>query len=425
MQKDIPLKAVIVGLGYVGLPLAVAAAESGIKVTGLDLNSTVVTGLNSGISHIDDLSRADIAQLLDHGFRATSDSNCIDEADVVIICVPTPLDASGNPDLRAVLGAARDVAAHGHKGLTVVLESTTYPGTTQEVLQPILEESGLQVGTDIYLAFSPERIDPGNQTYNIRNTPKIVGGVTSDCTERAAAFYGQFVETVVRAKGPREAETAKLLENTYRHINIALVNEMAQFAHAMGIDIWDVIALAKTKPFGFQSFSPSAGVGGHCIPIDPNYLAFKVKAELERPFRFVELAEEINSSMPGYVARRAQDLLNDHSRAIRGAKICLLGVTYKANISDVRESPAIPLAKRLLGLGADLSYLDPFVPTWEVDGEPVPNAGSLGNALSATDLVLVVQPHEEFVSEPRLSAETPTIILDATGKLTGPSVERI
>lgn len=425
MQKDIRLKAVIVGLGYVGLPLAVAAAESETEVIGLDLNTSIVDGLNSGVSHIDDLSDADIAALLGNGFHATTDSACIDEADIVVICVPTPLDASGNPDLTAVLGATRAVAAHSHDGLTVVLESTTYPGTTQEVLQPILEATGRRVGTDIHLAFSPERIDPGNPTYNIRNTPKIVGGVTPECTERAAAFYTQFVETVVRAKGPREAETAKLLENTYRHINIALVNEMAQFAHAMDIDIWNVIELAKTKPFGFQSFSPSAGVGGHCIPIDPNYLAFKVKTELERPFRFVELAEEINSSMPGYVARRAQDLLNDHSQAIRGAKVCLLGVTYKANISDVRESPAIPLAQHLLSLGADLSYVDPFVAEWRVDGASVPNAQSVEAALASSDLIVVAQPHAAFISDPLFHEATDTLILDATGKLSGPSIKRI
>jgi nucleotide sugar dehydrogenase len=246
------LRAVIVGLGYVGLPLANAAAQSGIEVVGLDLNASIVDGLNSGKSHIDDLLPADIAALVKTGFRATSDPTVIADADIVIICVPTPLDEDGRPNLAAVIGASETIAANLTTGTTVVLESTTYPGTTEEVLKPLLEANGLVCGTDFYLAFSPERIDPGNKTYDITNTPKVVGGVTAESTTRAAAFYSQFVTEVVTASGPREAEMAKLLENTYRHVNIALVNEMAQFSHSMGIDIWEVVRLAKTKPFGFQ-----------------------------------------------------------------------------------------------------------------------------------------------------------------------------
>jgi nucleotide sugar dehydrogenase len=419
------LKAVIVGLGYVGLPLAVAAAESGISVVGLDRNETIVNGLNAGASHIDDLTQSDIAQLLENGFRATTNAECIAETDVVVICVPTPLDGSGQPDLKAVMGASRDIAQFAHDGLTVVLESTTYPGTTEEILKPLLEASGRTVGQDIFLAFSPERIDPGNPTYGIKNTPKIVGGATQACGDKAVAFYEQFIETVVRAKGTREAETAKLLENTYRHINIALVNEMAQFAHAMDIDIWNVVELAKTKPFGFQSFSPSAGVGGHCIPIDPNYLAYKVRAELERPFRFVELAEEINHSMPPYVARRVQDLLNTQSKAVNGSRVLLLGVTYKANISDKRESPAVPLGQRLLDMGAILSYFDPHVPTWSVNGVEVPPAVNLTSALSDSDVVVLVQPHKEFVEASEQISTSTTVILDTTGKFTGANIERL
>ena len=425
LPKDKGLKAVIVGLGYVGLPLAVAAAESGISVVGLDRNETIVNGLNAGKSHIDDLNNADIAQLLNNGFIATNNPQCISETDVVVICVPTPLDGSGQPDLKAVMGASRDIAEYAHDGLTVVLESTTYPGTTEEILKPLLEASGRVVGKDIFLAFSPERIDPGNPTYGIKNTPKIVGGATEACGDKAVAFYEQFIETVVRAKGTREAETAKLLENTYRHINIALVNEMAQFAHAMDIDIWNVVELAKTKPFGFQSFSPSAGVGGHCIPIDPNYLAYKVRAELERPFRFVELAEEINHSMPPYVARRVQDLLNTQSKAVKGSKVLLLGVTYKANISDKRESPAVPLGQRLLDMGANLSYFDPHVPLWSVNGVDIPRSPSISEALSDSDVVILVQPHKEFLDSANQISNSTTVVLDTTGKFTGANIERL
>lgn len=419
------MKAVIVGLGYVGLPLAVAAAEAGVTVVGLDRNSSVVAGLNSGQSHIDDLSSDDIAVLLSSGFSATSDPECIAETDVVVICVPTPLDESGQPDLGAVIGASRDIAAHAHNGLTVVLESTTYPGTTEEILLPLLESTGRQVGKDIYLAFSPERIDPGNAKYGIRNTPKIVGGVTEACGDNAVEFYEQFIDTVVRAKGPREAETAKLLENTYRHINIALVNEMAQFAHSMNIDIWNVIELAKTKPFGFQSFTPSAGVGGHCIPIDPNYLAYKVRAELERPFRFVELAEEINHSMPIYVSRRAQDSLNKVSKSVKGSKITLLGVTYKANISDKRESPAVPLAKRLIEMGAELSFVDSHVASWDIAGTSVSKIDDVNHALDSSDLVIAVQAHNEFLDATEKFSKCAALVLDTTGKLHGLTVERL
>ncbi len=419
------LKAVIVGLGYVGLPLAHAASSSGIAVVGLDLNQRIVDGLNAGSSHIDDMSTSDIADLLNSGFRATSDPSCIAEADIVVICVPTPLDDTGRPDLTAVIGAATSISEHLKPGLTVVLESTTYPGTTEEILKPLLESGGLTCGTDFFLAFSPERIDPGNDRYTIRNTPKVVGGITEQCTAHAVAFYSQFIEQVVEARGTREAETAKLLENTYRHVNIALVNEMAQFCFSMGIDIWDVIALAKTKPFGFQSFTPSAGVGGHCIPIDPNYLAYKVRAELDRPFRFVELAQEINQGMPPYVSRRLQDLLNVHSKPVRGSTVLLLGVTYKPNISDRRESPAVPLAKRLLDMGCVLRFHDPHIETWDVDGRPVEKISELSDAVSRADVVVIVQAHREYLDAASVitGSEIPT--LDTTGKFSGPNIERL
>jgi len=423
--KDMTLKAVVVGLGYVGLPLARAASVAGVEVVGLDLNLRVVDLLNAGRSHIDDLSSDDVSEMVANGFTATSDAACIAEADIVVICVPTPLDDSGSPDLAAVIGAAKAVEQHMQPGLTVVLESTTYPGTTEEILKPLLENGKRICGVDFFLAFSPERIDPGNEKFTIVNTPKVVGGVTPVSTQKAAAFYSKFIDQIVEAKGTREAETAKLLENTYRHVNIALVNEMAQFCFAMGIDIWEVIRLAKTKPFGFQSFTPSAGVGGHCIPIDPNYLAYKVRADLDRPFRFVELAEEINNGMPPYVSRRLQDLLNDHSKPVRGSTVLLLGVTYKANISDRRESPAMPLAKRLLDMGCTLKFHDPYVESWEVDGRVVEKTDDLEAALLTADAAIIVQAHQEYVSSAERIGASTSPILDATGKFSGANVERL
>ena len=419
------MRAVIVGLGYVGLPLANAASLAGVDVVGLDLNTRTVDGLNAGRSHIDDLSDEAIAALLKSGFTATSDPAVIGTADLVVICVPTPLDDDGRPDLAAVIGASKTIATHLRAGATVVLESTTYPGTTEEILQPLLEAGGMVCGTDFFLAFSPERIDPGNETYTITNTPKVVGGVTPESTAKAVAFYERFVSEVVPASGPREAEMAKLLENTYRHVNIALVNEMAQFSNSMGIDIWEVVRLAKTKPFGFQSFSPSAGVGGHCIPIDPNYLAYKVRAELDRPFRFVELAEEINQSMPTYVSRRLQDLLNLAYKPMRGSRVLMLGVTYKANISDRRESPAVPLAQRLLSMGVELQYHDPSVHDWAIDGVAIDEATDLAAACAAADAVVIVQAHAPYLADADVITGSGTPVLDATGKFRGDGVERI
>ncbi|MEV0274716.1 nucleotide sugar dehydrogenase [Hamadaea sp. NPDC050747] len=387
---------VILGLGYVGLPLAQEAVKSGLSVVGFDISDRVVDALSAGRSHVDDLSDDDIAAMLAAGFRPTTDESDIRGAKTAVICVPTPLSADGGPDLNAVESAVRCVARNITPGMTVILESTTYPGTTDEVVRPLLEESGLVAGVDFNLAFSPERIDPGNKQFGAHNTPKVVGGYTPACTERAAAFYGQFIETVVRAKGTREAETAKLLENTYRHINIALVNEMAKFCHQLGIDLWDVIRAASSKPFGFQAFYPGPGVGGHCIPIDPNYLSHNVRAKLGYPFRFVELAQEINATMPAYVARRAQNILNDAGKATNGANVLMLGVTYKANIADQRESPATPLARALAGLGAKISFHDPYVETWRVPGVDVLKADDLEVAVADADLVILVTNHSAY-----------------------------
>src|SRR5690606_35883739 len=344
-------------------------------------------------SHIDDLSDADIAEMTDGGFRATTEESEIAQAKVAVICVPTPLSDEGGPDLRAVEGAVDAVARNLQPGMLVILESTTYPGTTDEVVRPKLEASGMVVGQDFHLAFSPERIDPGNEKFGAKNTPKVVGGQTPACTEAAAAFYGRFVDTIVRAKGTREAETAKLLENTYRHINIALVNEMARFCHELGIDLWDVIEAASSKPFGFQAFFPGPGVGGHCIPIDPNYLSHNVRARLGYPFRFVELAQEINSGMPGYVVSRIQDLLNEDGKSLKGSTILLLGVTYKPNIADQRESPAVPLAKALVAKGATVQFHDPHVQSWGALGESATRVEDAVAAVAEADLTVLVQNH--------------------------------
>ncbi|WP_020142005.1 nucleotide sugar dehydrogenase [Terracoccus sp. 273MFTsu3.1] len=391
---------VVVGLGYVGLPLAQAAVGAGLSVVGLDSSGAVVTSLAAGRSHVDDLTDEDVTKMLGAGFEATTDPTCLAETSAVVVCVPTPLGDEGGPDLAAVRAAMTELSRHLTRDTLVVLESTTYPGTTDEVVRPILETSGLRAGVDFALAFSPERVDPGNTAYGIGNTPKVVGGHTPACTQTACAFYSRFVDTVVPTRGTREAETAKLLENTYRHINIALVNEMARFCHDLDIDLWEVIAAARTKPFGFQAFYPGPGVGGHCIPIDPNYLSHNVRTRLGYPFRFVELAQEINASMPAYVARRVQDALNEDGKALRGARVLLLGVTYKADIADQRESPAVPVARRLLEQGARLSFHDPLIDHWDELGPDLGDAATsvadLDGAVGDADVVVLLQRHRGY-----------------------------
>ncbi|MFB7800042.1 nucleotide sugar dehydrogenase [Isoptericola sp. NPDC056134] len=418
-----PLDLAVIGLGYVGLPLAREAVRAGLQVRGFDVTTSVVDALNEGRSHVDDISDADVASMVEAGFRATADVEDIRGAGAVVICVPTPLGQDGGPDLGAVIAATRTVAGVLEPGMVVVLESTTYPGTTEEVLKPILEESGLRCGEDFHLAFSPERIDPGNPTYGMKNTPKVVGGLTPEATERAAALYSRFVDTVVVAKGAREAETAKLLENTYRHINIALVNEMARFCHELGIDLWDVIRLAKTKPFGFQAFYPGPGVGGHCIPIDPNYLSHNVRSRLGYPFRFVELAQEINATMPSYVVRRAQDILNEDAKAMRGSRVLVLGVTYKPNIADQRESPAVAVARALVAQGADLVFHDPHVAQWHVNGEVLDRVADLDTAILDADLVILVQNHSAYDVD--VLAEKSVRFFDTKGATTHPDAIRL
>jgi nucleotide sugar dehydrogenase len=405
----------VIGLGYVGLPLAVQAARAGFRVTGFDTSAVITEGLNAGRSHVDDVTGAEVDEARARGFTATADEAQLGPQDVIVICVPTPLSEADGPDLSAVKAAARTAGKLLRPGTLVSLESTTYPGTSEEVVRPLLEKaSGLSAGVDFALVFSPERIDPGNPDYGLANTPKIVGGITPACAEAAEGFYGQVCAQVVRAASAREAEMAKLLENTYRHVNIALVNEMAIFCRELDIDLHDAIRCAATKPFGFAPFYPGPGVGGHCIPIDPNYLSYKVRT-LGYPFRFVELAQEINSRMPGYVTDRAAGLLNQAGRAVNGARVLLLGVTYKKDIADQRESPARPVARKLRARGAAVAFHDPHVPSWQVDGTDVPRAADLDAAVAAADLVILLQAHRDY-DLPAIAA-TARLLLDTRGAL--------
>jgi nucleotide sugar dehydrogenase len=408
----------ILGLGYVGLPLALQAAEAGHSVIGFDVDAQVVERLGNGESHVDDVTPARLRAALAAGLTLTADPQQVQAANF-IICVPTPLNAQGSPDLAYVSSATQIIADQLEPGALVVLESTSYPGTTEEVVGgTITRLRGLQAGSDFALAFSPERIDPGNTQFDLSNTPKVVGGLTDDCAERADALYTSFGVDVVRAKGLREAELAKLLENTYRHVNIALMNELVKFCRALDIDLFDAIRCASSKPFGFQTFYPGPGVGGHCIPIDPNYLSFRVRSQLGQSFRFVELAQEINASMPRYVVDRVRDELNSRGVALHGARIALLGVTYKANIADRRESPADAIAELLISLGAQLAFNDPFVTEWTVDATEV-DPIELSD-LASVDCVLLLQAHDAFLPGDWVTA-TP-LVVDTRGVLSGANV---
>jgi UDP-N-acetyl-D-glucosamine dehydrogenase len=387
---------VVMGQGYVGLPMALRAAETGIAVTGFDTNAAVTEALAAGRSHIGDVTQDELSRGLATSYTPTSDPRCLDEADVIIVCVPTPLGEGGGPDLRAVQGAADLIGTHVRPGTLCILESTTYPGTTEEVFAPRVCTDRLTVGESVFVAFSPERINPGQSDFLVRNTPKVVGGLTPECTRRAAEFYGRFVDTVVSAKGAREAEMAKLLENTFRHVNIALVNEMIRFSHELDIDLWNAIDCAETKPFGFMAFRPGPGVGGHCIPVDPSYLSHRVKAVLGYSFRMVELAEEVNTAAPQYVVERVILELNKRRQSVNGAKILLLGITYKPDVADLRETPATPIATRLLTLGADVWFHDPHVSTWDVAGRALRPVADPYTAAAAADIVVLLQPHATY-----------------------------
>jgi UDP-N-acetyl-D-glucosamine dehydrogenase len=398
------MKVIIVGLGYVGLPLAVAAAEAGFAVVGLDKSPSVVADLNKGISHIKDVPDSAVSSANSSGFQAVAALQVGEDFDVAVICVPTPLAQNGLPDLSYIEESARHLGTRLKAGCLVILESTTYPGTTQEVLIPILEQlSGLRADFDFHVAYSPERIDPGNPKFGLRNTPKIVGAQTEASLNLAESFYSKFIDEVVRVEGLREAETAKLLENTFRHVNIALVNEMAMFCHEMGIDIWKVVDAAATKPFGFQAFYPGPGVGGHCIPIDPNYLSYKVKAELGYPFEFVETAQSINTRMPNYVFDRIREILNQKGLSVLGSKITVVGVSYKKDSADLRESPAIPLMELLQKHGARVSYHDPNVPKLHLNGESMVSLKSLAFRRGDVDVTVILRAHSEVDFQPLIA----------------------
>ena len=386
---------VVIGLGTAGLTSVRSAASSGLSVAGLDVSGAVVDGLNSGTSHVTGVSDDDVARLLSAGFRATRDESVLDLARTVIICVPTPLAAHGSPDLSAVLSAGRAIARHLQPGMLVILASTSYPGTTDDVLAPILEESGLRAGVDFSLACAPERSEAGHPSFGMHNTPKVVGGYSPACTDRAAKFYGRFVDTVVQARGTREAEMAKLLEDAYLSVNTALVNEMAQVSRELGVDVWDAIRCAATKPFAFASFKPGPGVTGPRVPAHPDHPSYRGR-KIGYPFRVVELAHEVNDGMPRYVARRVQDFLNRDRRAIKGADVLLLGVTSAANIGDRGDSPAVDVARSLIDLGALVTYADPYVPTWSVDGRPIPRVSVLREAIREAHVTVLLQPHSEY-----------------------------
>lgn len=386
----------IIGLGYAGLPMAVAFAEAGLPTIGVDLRADRVAALVAGESYVGDVPAATVSRLVAAGLlRATADYAALAAADAITICVPTPLSKTKAPDITAIVGAIDSLAPHLRSGQLVVLESTSYPGTTEEVLRPAIEARGLVVGQDIFLAFAPERVDPGNQAFGTRNTPKLVGGVTPACRDLAVRLYETIVDDVVAVSSPMVAETAKLLENTFRAVNVALVNEMALMCRRLGVDVWEVIAAAATKPFGFMPFYPGPGLGGHCIPIVPHYLAWKLKT-LGYEARFIALADEINAAMPAHIVSLVTDALNDQAKAVRGARIVLLGITYKPDIADLRESPPLEVLRLLREKGADAVYHDPHVPTLEVAGTTLESVTLDAATLAAADCVVIATHHQTY-----------------------------
>jgi len=392
--NDRSARVVIVGLGYVGLPLALEFARAGFTVDGYDVNGLAVQALMDGRSHIRDISDGELRTEIERGtFRASTDETVMATADAILIAVPTPLVKTRDPDMRYVLASVDAVARHCHPGLLTVLESTTYPGTTRELLQPKMEACGMVIGRDAFLAFSPERVDPGNTRYTIRNTPKVVGGITPVCTDLAAALYGAAIDTIVPVSTPEAAELVKLLENTFRSVNIGLVNEMAMVCDRLGVDVWEVIEAAGTKPFGFMKFTPGPGIGGHCIPLDPHYLAWKMRT-LNYKTRFIDLASEINSNMPDYVVEKVARALNDVRKPVAGSRVLVLGVAYKKNIDDVRESPALDVIRLLEARGAEVSYHDPYVDRIREEGTEHVGVPLSREILAASDAVVIVTDHD-------------------------------
>jgi len=400
----------IIGMGYVGLPLAIAVADSGFKVTGIDVDREKTLKINSGLSYIEDIESSSIDKIAKSGYlSATADFSVIEELDIISICVPTPLSEVHEPDISFVRSAASEIVKYLKEGQLVVLESTTYPGTTEEIVLPILEESGLTVGKDFYLAFSPERVDPGNRKFGIKNTPKVVGGVTQACTDNARLFYSKFVDMVIPVSSTRVAEMTKLLENIFRCVNIALVNEMMLLCDRMDINVWEVIDAASSKPFGFMPFFPGPGLGGHCIPIDPFYLSWKAR-QYDFHTEFIELAGKINENIPYYVVSKVAEALNSHEKSIKGSKILILGLAYKKDIGDTRESPSLKIIALLEKLGAKIAYHDPYVAE-EIIGTVKYESVSLDEeVISGSDCIVIVTDHSSV--DYRMVANSARLVVD-------------
>ena len=411
----------VIGLGYVGLPLAIEAANNKLKVAGYDINESIVDSLNKSSSHVEDITDKVLQDALSKDFLITSDSSVLGESEFIVISVPTPL-TDYQPDLSYVEAATKSISENLTKGQIIILESTTYPGTTLEIVKPILEKnSNLVAGEDFLLGYSPERIDPGNKDWTFKNTPKIVSGINEKSLKKISEFYNSIIDEVVEVSGTREAEMVKLIENTYRQVNIAMVNELAILSNMLDIDIWEVVDAAKTKPFGFQSFRPGPGVGGHCIPIDPKYLSFKTR-QIGQPVRFVELAQEINNSMPNYVISRISELMNKKEILLKNSKILLLGVAYKKDIGDTRESPAIDIIESLLEKSAEVSFYDPYVDELIVNKESILKEKGL-ESISNFDMVIIHTPHTSF-SEIDFE-NIKSLIFDTTGSFKITNAERI
>ncbi len=407
----------VVGLGYVGLPLVIEFVRAGYRVLGFDVNTRVVDGLNAGTSHIQDIPSADVQRAVSEGrFSATTDLARLAEPDLISICVPTPLSKTKDPDVSFVLAATESVKQTLRTGQAVVLESTTYPGTTRELMLPALEGTGRTVGEDFFLAFSPERVDPGNPRWHTRNTPKVVGGITPACLEAVCAVYRPAIETLVPVSSTEAAELVKILENTFRSVNIGLVNEMAIVCDKLGVDVWEVIDAAATKPFGFMKFTPGPGLGGHCIPIDPHYLAWKMRA-LNYKTRFIEIAGEVNAEMPEFWVGKVVEALNDRGKAVRGSRIVVLGVAYKKDIDDVRESPAIDVIRLLQKQGADVSYHDPRVPVLRADGMELASVPLSAATLGTADCAVIVTDHSNV--DYGLVARHAAVVVDTRHALGG------
>lgn len=411
----------VVGLGYVGLPLAVEFAQAGFHVTGIDLSESKVDRVNAGDSYVGDVPSSVLAPLVQAGLlKATTDFACLRDLDTVNIAVPTPLRKTKDPDMSYIVSATEQIAEYIHSGMLIILESTTYPGTTDELVLPMLEKSGLKVGEDFFLCFSPERVDPGNPKYQTKNIPKVVGGKTARCTELGAQFYAQALEHVVPVSSTQVAEMVKLLENTFRMINIGLVNEIAVMCDGMGINVWEVIEAAATKPFGFMPFYPGPGLGGHCIPIDPFYLSWKSKQSgIEA--RFIELAGYINGQMPHFVATKVQNALNEAGKAVKGSNIVIYGVAYKRDIDDVRESPALDIIHLLKKRGAQISYVDPHIPEIRLDGEVL--CASNNGVIKTADCVVIVTDHKHF--DYKALVKDAKLIVDTRNALKGVESEKV